>query len=84
LLELRAFQFRQEMFRERLVGIEVRRIDTEPCSERFDAGAACRELVQQPPARDRWFEFGSLRRRVLCELTFGDFEEVLAALVGRG
>ena len=25
-----------------------------------------------------------LRRGVLCELTFGDFEEVLAALVGRG
>src|SRR5262249_42647720 len=51
LLELRAFQFRQEMFRERLVGIEVRRIDTEPCSERFDAGAACRELVERVEAK---------------------------------
>jgi hypothetical protein len=38
------------MFRERLVGIEVRRIDTEPCSERFDAGAACRELVERAEA----------------------------------
>ena len=34
------------MFRERLVEIEVRRIDTEPCSEPFDAGTACRELVE--------------------------------------
>src|SRR3984893_7016152 len=38
------------MFRERLVGIEVRRIDTEPCSERFDAGAACRELIERAEA----------------------------------
>src|SRR6516164_4373138 len=38
------------MFRERLIGIEVRRIDTEPCSERFDAGAACRELVERVEA----------------------------------
>src|SRR3954451_21629121 len=29
LLELHAFQFRQEMFRERLVGVEIRRINTE-------------------------------------------------------
>src|SRR3984893_17647117 len=35
------------MFRERLVGIEVRRIDTEPFSERFDAGAARRALVER-------------------------------------
>jgi hypothetical protein len=33
---------------------------------------------------DQWFESVFLRRGVLCELTFGDFEEVLAALVGRG
>ena len=38
------------MFRERLVGVEVRRIDTEPCSERFDAGVACRELVERVEA----------------------------------
>src|ERR1700732_5526452 len=38
------------MFREWLVGIEVRRIDTEPCSERFDAGAARRELVERAEA----------------------------------
>ena len=50
LLKLRAFQFRQETFRERLVGIEVRWIDTEACSERFDAGAACREFVERAEA----------------------------------
>jgi len=38
------------MFREWLVGIEVRRINTEPRSERFDAGAACRELVEHAEA----------------------------------
>src|SRR3984893_7615470 len=38
------------MFREWLVGIEVRRIDTEPFSERFDAGAARRELVERAEA----------------------------------
>src|ERR1700730_5837371 len=38
------------MFREWLVGIEFRRIDTEPCSERFDAGAACREFVERAKA----------------------------------
>jgi len=38
------------MFRERLVGIEVRRIDAEPCSERFDAGEARRELVEHAEA----------------------------------
>ena len=30
------------------------------------------------------FESALIQRGVLCELTFGDFEEVLAALVGRG
>jgi hypothetical protein len=34
--------------------------------------------------REQQFESSFLRRGVLCELTFGDFEEVLAALVGRG
>jgi hypothetical protein len=38
------------MFRERLVGIEVCRIDTEPGGERFDTGAACRELVERAEA----------------------------------
>jgi hypothetical protein len=33
-----------------IVGIEVRWIDTEPCSERFDAGAACREFVERAEA----------------------------------
>ena len=28
----------------------IHRIDTEPCSERFDAGAACRELVEHAEA----------------------------------
>src|SRR5215469_12058057 len=38
------------MFREWLVGIEVRQIDTEPCRERVDAGAACREFVERVEA----------------------------------
>src|ERR1700730_15903541 len=38
------------MFRERLVGIEVRRIDTDPCRESFDACAACRKLVEHTEA----------------------------------
>ena len=51
LLELRAVQFRKEMFRERLVGIEIRRIDIEPRRERFDTGAARREFVERAEAR---------------------------------
>ena len=52
-----------------------------------NVGAGKRELEPRSaglPLRDRWFESSSLRRGVLCELTFGDLEEVLAALVGRG
>ena len=33
LLKLRAVQFSKQMLRERLVGVEIRRIDTKPCSE---------------------------------------------------
>src|SRR5215469_1207259 len=50
LLELRAFRFRQEMFRERLVGVEIRRIDIEPRSDRLDTGAACREFGERAEA----------------------------------
>src|ERR1700675_3073834 len=38
------------MFWKWLVGVEVGGIDTKPCSERFDAGAACRELVERAEA----------------------------------
>src|SRR5215468_9440049 len=51
MLELRTVQFRKEMLGKRLVGIEVRRIDAEPCSERLDAGAAGCELVESVEAR---------------------------------
>ena len=50
LLELRAVEFRKEMFRKRLVEIEFRCIDTKPCSERLDTGASCRELVEPAEA----------------------------------
>src|SRR5215472_10955270 len=39
------------MLGKRLVGIEVRRVDAEPCSERLDAGAAGCELVESVEAR---------------------------------
>ena len=50
LLKLRAVQFRKPTLREWLVGVEIRRIDTKPCSEGLNTGAARREFVEAAEA----------------------------------